>query len=140
MKQKRTHESITCTTPPATSTFGVTTLALLTNTFPSTTVIVTLPPPSVGSVVLDNKLLYPTVPFTTWYVRIFDSCSVLNVDSAEPIASNAELEGAKIVTSRSESTALTRLADVRAPAREVRFAATAVEETGSGIVRTRSIM
>jgi hypothetical protein len=73
-------------------------------------------------------------------VRILVNCSVLNVDSAEPIAWNAEFEGAKIVTSRSESTALTRLADVRAPAREVRFAATAVEETGSGIVRTRSIM
>lgn len=65
---------------------------------------------------------------------------MLNVPRAEPIAWKAELDGAKIVTSGRESTALTRLADVRAPAREVRFAATAVEETDWGIVRTRSMM
>lgn len=48
---------------------------------------------------------------------------------AEPMAWKAELLGAKMVTSLSESTASTRLARVRAPATPLKPAATAVLET-----------
>lgn len=53
-------------TPPATRTFGTTTLAELTKTLPPSTVMVTLPPLTVFKVVLLNRVLYPTVPWTTW--------------------------------------------------------------------------
>jgi hypothetical protein len=53
---------------------------------------------------------------------------VVKVPTAEPIAWKAAFDGAKMVTSFRESTVETRLVVVRAPASEVRFAATAVEE------------
>jgi hypothetical protein len=62
------------------------------------------------------------------------------VPTAEPIAWKAAFEGAKIVTSRRESTVETREACVRAPTREVRFAAEAVAASEAGMVRTVSIM
>lgn len=65
---------------------------------------------------------------------------MLKFPSAEPIASNAAFEGAKIVTSERKSTVETSLAAVNAPAREVRFAATAVVESEAGRVRTVSMM
>jgi hypothetical protein len=65
---------------------------------------------------------------------------VLNAPTAEPMAWKALFEGAKIVTSCNESRAFTSLACVRAPVRAVRFAAAAVAESDSGIVRTVSIM
>jgi hypothetical protein len=48
---------MTWTTPLATSTFGMMTFAEFTNTDPSSTVIVTLPPLTVVKVVLLSKLL-----------------------------------------------------------------------------------
>jgi len=116
------------------------TLAELTNTAPPSTVIVTLPPFTVLSVVLVNKLLYPTVPCTTWYVRMDVSAVVEIFDSAEPIAANAALLGAKMVTSLSPSTVERRPVELRALARVVRFAARAVLEGASGMVRTVSMM
>jgi hypothetical protein len=132
--------SITCTTPLATKTSGVITFALFTYTFPFSMVMVTFSPFTVVNVVFVKVVLYPTVPFTTWYVKMLSNCAVERFPSAEPIALNAALEGAKIVTSLRSSTVVTRLALVRAPAREVRFAATAVAESDSGIVRTRSMI
>lgn len=60
-----TYLSMTCTTPFATKTSAVTTLAPFTMTPPFPTVIVTLLPLTVFKVVLLSKLLYPTVPATT---------------------------------------------------------------------------
>ena len=68
------------------------------------------------------------------------NCAVLRVPIAEPIAWNAAFEGANIVTSVRESTVSTSLAEVNAPAREVRFAATAVLESEAGMVSTVSMM
>ena len=65
---------------------------------------------------------------------------MVRVPTAEPMAWKAALEGAKIVTSRRESTVWTRFACVRAPVSAVRFAAAAVEASDSGMVRTVSIM
>jgi len=65
---------------------------------------------------------------------------MVRLGRAEPMAWNAALEGAKTVTSLRESTAPTSLAAVRAPAREVRFAATAVVLMLGGRVRTESMM
>jgi len=135
------YPSITCTTPPATSTFGVTTLALFTKTLPLLSILIfTLPPARVPSVVLDSKLLYPTVPLITWYSKTLANCSVLRLLTVVSIAWNAALDGAKTVTSCRESTALTRLTAVKALARDVRFKEPAVLEMGMGAVRTRSIM
>lgn len=55
------------------------------------------------------------------------------------MAPKASLLGAKIVTSLRLSTVSTSFADVRAPAREVRPAATAVLESEIGRVRTVSM-
>ncbi len=60
--------------------------------------------------------------------------------SAEPMAWNAALEGAKIVISRRLSTVETRLASVSAPAREVRFNDVAVSAGDGGMVRTVLMM
>jgi hypothetical protein len=68
------------------------------------------------------------------------NCSVLRFPTAEPMASKASLEGAKMVTSERELTVGTRLAAVKAPVREVRLAAAAVEESEVGMVRTVSII
>jgi hypothetical protein len=56
------------------------------------------------------------------------------------MASNAALDGAKMVTSFSPSTVATRLAIPKAPARDVRPAATVVAESDNGKVRTVSMM
>jgi hypothetical protein len=65
---------------------------------------------------------------------------VLKPPIAEPIAWNAALSGAKIVTSRRPSTVFTEPDWVRAPAREVRLVAEAVAKSEVGIVRTESII
>ena len=123
-----------------TRTFGVTTLAKLTKTLPFPMVIVTLAPLTVLSVVLLRMLLYPTVPCTTWHSRMLVNCSVLKFPAADPIAWNAALEGANIVTSDRKSTVWTSFAEVKAPAREVRFTAAAVVESFTGRVRTASMI
>ena len=68
------------------------------------------------------------------------SSGPVKLGNAEPMASKAELFGAKMVTSPSESTVSTSLALVRAPATPLRPAAIAVLETGSGIVNSVSII
>jgi hypothetical protein len=65
---------------------------------------------------------------------------VLRLPRPEPMAWNAEFAGAKIVTSLRLSTVSTRLALVRAPAKDVNPAAMAVSEGLSGKVRTFPIM
>ena len=60
--------------------------------------------------------------------------------TADPIAWNAALEGEKMVTSERKSTVWTSFAAVKAPARDVRFAAAAVDESDAGRVRTVSMM
>ena len=131
--------TITCTTPFATSTSGIVTFAEFTNTLPPSTVMFTLPPPRVGSVMFLRPDEYPTVPFTTWYSRIWASCAVDREPTAEPMAWNAAFEGAKMVTSLRPSKAVTRFAVVRAPVSAVRLAALAVAESDSGRVRTVSM-
>ena len=59
--------------------------------------------------------------------------------TADPIASNAALLGAKTVKSLAPSMVSTRLAVVRAPATALRPAATAVVEIFWGIVSTLSM-
>lgn len=63
----------------------------------------------------------------------------MRLPTALPILAKAALVGAKIVTSVRESTVLTRLACVRAPAREVRPVSRAVVESFGGMGRTVSI-
>lgn len=58
---------------------------------------------------------------------------MLRFASAEPMDWKAALLGAKMVTSRAVSTVLVRLVALSAPAREVKLAAMAVEETFNGI-------
>lgn len=111
--------SITCTTPFATSTLGTITLALFTKTDPSSIVIVTFLPATVGIDSLVKSVEYPTVPFMTWYSRMLASWAVLRLPTAEPIAWKAALEGAKMVTSCRLSTVLARLVCMRAPTRAV---------------------
>lgn len=65
---------------------------------------------------------------------------VLEEEVAEPIAWNAAFEGAKMVTSLRESTAVTRLAFVKAPARAVSWESMADIAGDRGMVRTVSIM
>lgn len=64
----------------------------------------------------------------------------LRLPSAEPMAPNAALEGAKIVTSFNPFTVETKLAEVKAEAKDVNPAATAVAESEAGMVRTVSMM
>lgn len=75
-----------------------------------------------------------------WYCRMLASCEVVKLGRAEPIAWNAELLGAKIVTSDKESTVSTSLARVKAPATPLKPALMAVSETLSGIVKTESMI
>lgn len=90
---------------------------------------------------LVSEVLYKgMVPLTTWYSRIAAKSAVEMFARAEPMRWKAALLGAKMVTSARASTAETRLVLVRAPARELRPAATAVEDAFPGIVRTLSIM
>jgi hypothetical protein len=63
----------------------------------------------------------------------------LRLPSTEPMAPKAALEGAKMVTSDNPLTVETKLAVVRAEARDVRPAATAVAESEAGMVRTVSM-
>jgi len=65
---------------------------------------------------------------------------VLRFPRAEPIAWNAAFDGANMVTSERVSTVSTRLTADNAPAREVKFAASAVAESDAGRVRTVSMM
>lgn len=60
----------------------------------------------------------------------------LRLATAEPMAPKAALEGAKMVTSDNPLTVETKLAVVRAEARDVRPAAIAVAESEAGMVRT----
>jgi hypothetical protein len=62
------------------------------------------------------------------------------VPTAEPMAWNAAVEGAKMVTSWRASTVETRFACVSAPVSAVRLAAAAVAVSDSGMVRAVSIM
>jgi hypothetical protein len=64
----------------------------------------------------------------------------LRLATAEPMAPKAALEGAKMVTSDNPLTVETKLAVVRAEARDVRPAAIAVAESEAGMVRTVSMM
>ena len=64
----------------------------------------------------------------------------LRLATAEPMAPKAALEGAKMVTSDNPLTVETKLAVVRAEARDVRPAAIAVTESEAGMVRTVSMM
>ena len=137
---KGTYASMTCTTPFATSTSGVTTLALLTKTEPFKIVMVTsLPWRVLIEVPFDRSVLYATVPLITWYSRILDNCARLKLPTAEPMAWKAALLGTKTVTSVKPSTAPTRLVSVRAPAAALRPASIAVAEMFNGIVRTASM-
>lgn len=65
---------------------------------------------------------------------------VLRPGSADPMAPNAALEGAKIVTSFSPLTVVIKLLALRAEASDVNPAATAVAESEAGMVRTVSMM
>ncbi len=65
--------------------------------------------------------------------------STVRFAAAGPRAAKAALVGAKMVTSFKPSTVETRFAVVKAPAREVRPAATAVLESAIGTVRTVSM-
>lgn len=60
--------------------------------------------------------------------------------AAEPMAWKAALEGAKMVMSLRESTAVRRLVFLRAPAMAVSWESTAEVEGAMGTVRTVSIM
>lgn len=104
------------------------TLAELTYTLPLTMEIVTSAPLTVAKVVFVKTLLYPTVPCTTWYVKIDEMASVerFPLVKTEPMAWNASLEGAKMVTSARASTVSAKFVAVRAPASEVTFKEPAV--------------
>lgn len=65
---------------------------------------------------------------------------MLKDPSAEPIAWNAALEGAKMVISLRESTVSTSPAFAKAPASEVRFRDVAVLAGEVGMVRTLEMM
>lgn len=65
---------------------------------------------------------------------------IVKLGKADPIAWNAELLGAKIVTSLRESRVSTSSARVKAPAIPLKPAATAVLETFCGTVKTVSMM
>lgn len=67
-----------------------------------------------------------------------DNCCVVKVEAAEPMALKASLEGANMVTSASESTVVTRLADFNAPVKDVKALSTADIEGEIGRVRTVS--
>ena len=75
-----------------------------------------------------------------WYWRISASADLDRLGRAEPMDWKAELLGAKIVTSRRESTVSMSSVRVRAPAIPLRPAAMAVFETGSGMVKTVSMI
>jgi hypothetical protein len=136
--------SITCMTPFATIISVITTCAELTNTFPSVTSTIRLPPCTVGKLSfassMVSKLEYPTVPWITWYWSIDESCVVDKLPVAEPMAWNAALEGAKMVTSLRPSTVVRRLVEARAPARAVRLLSIALNEGTWGMLITVSIM
>lgn len=68
-----------------------------------------------------------------------DSCSMVKLPTAEPMAWKAALFGTKAVISLAESRALTRLLLIRAPAAALRPAASAVAEMLRGTVRTVSM-
>ena len=71
---KKTYLSMTCTTPFATSTSAIVTVAWFTFTDPLDNVICTVAPLRVGIIwPFVSVVLYPTVPFTTWYSRMLAS-------------------------------------------------------------------
>ena len=74
-----------------------------------------------------------------WYWRMEDSCSMVRLPTAEPMAWKAALLGTKAVISMAESTASTSLVPIRAPAAALRPAASAVAEMLRGTVRTVSM-
>lgn len=80
------------------------------------------------------------MPWTTWYWRMEDACSVVRFASAEAMLANAALDGAKMVTSLSSSTVEVRLVAFNAPTIAVRPAANAVSDGDSGMVKSLSMM
>jgi hypothetical protein len=141
-KDEGTYLSMTCITPFETIISAIVTIAASTKTFPLTASTATSVPIKLGNVSFANPVikrgLYPTVPLITWYSRILVSWVLLNEEVAEPIRWKAAFEGAKIVTSLRESTAETRFAFVRAPAREVNWESIADIAGLRGRVRTVS--
>lgn len=125
-----TYLSSTWTTPFATITSLIITIALFTNTFLPTTSTLTMPPCAVVKLMLPSMPAYPTVPFTMWYSSTLRNMvwSAWRAGRADPILSNAALEGAKIVMSLRLSTVETREVVVRAPARPVKPLSTAARE------------
>lgn len=120
------------------------TCAEFTNTLLFSALILTVPPDKVGKLSLASpvvrRLEYPTVPLITWYSRMLDSCWVVRVEVWALTALKAASEGAKIVTSLRESTAVRRLVALSPLARDVRLLETAAVEGGGGTVKTVSMI